>query len=74
MNTLIEAGEDVASYHVCRAIESAENGGGYLRIAPSRAGASAEMDDASERNIAALQAAAAVSSQRLARAIAEHIA
>lgn len=74
VDTLIEAGEDVSSYHVIRAIESSTRGGGYLRIVPSRIGASDAMDNASEPNIHCLMEAGQRQAHDFAQQIREHIA
>lgn len=74
VDTLIDAGEDVAAYHVARAIERAGDGGGYLEIIPALTSASDAMDDASERNIRALIADASIQMGHETRRIQEHIA
>lgn len=74
VDTLIDAGEDVAAYHVARAIERASDGGGYLEITPALTSASDAMDDASERNIRALIADAEFQMGHETGRIQEHIA
>lgn len=74
VDTLIDAGEDVAAYHVARSIARAEHGGGYLEITPALTTASDAMDDASERNIRALIADAELQMGHEAGRIQEHLA
>lgn len=73
VDTLIDAGEDVATYHVVRAIERAEHGGGYLQITPTLTSASHAMDDASESNLRALVADAEAQMGEIANRILEHV-